>query len=247
MSTSRSLRLFTKPLLVALDFFDDRVPDDFDLRIREQPLLQNLRRAQLVAPMNQIHLVRVAREEIRLFRRRVAAADDGDRLVAEERAVADRAVRHALPRVLELAGNAELHRRAAGGDDDGRRLDRRRPTRCASRTCRPSRLLHALDDDAVLELGAELRGVIGEFLRELVPEDRLEAGIVLDQLGVQQLAARKAALEHDGFEHRAAGIHAGAHPRRARADDDDVVLIGRGQFRSSCSASSRSPSQCRQI
>ena len=224
------LEVSDQPLLVALDLIDDGVPNDFDLGIREQSLLKNLRRAQLVATVNEIHLLRVAREEIRFFGRRVTAADDGDRMPAEKRAVADRAVRHSLPRVLDLAGNAQLDRRAAGRDDDTLRNER--VARVRSRLEHAVRsLLHRLDDDTVSKFGAELRGVIGEFLRELVPEHVLEAGIVLDHFGVEQLAARKSALEHDRLQHGASGVHAGAHAGRSRADDDDVVLIGRGQFR----------------
>src|SRR5439155_11834180 len=84
----------------------------------------------------------------------------------------------------------------------------------------------AIDGDPRLELGAEFRGVLGKLLRELVPEDRLEAGIILDQLRVQQLAAGKTPLEHDRLEHRTACVHPGAHPRGTGADDDDVVLKG---------------------
>ena len=48
---------------------------------------------------------------------------------------------------------------------------------------------------------------------------------VVKLLGVEQLATRDAALEHDGLEHGAAGIERGAHPRRPCADDDDVVSV----------------------
>ncbi len=51
-----------------------------------------------------------------------------------------------------------------------------------------AQLLHLLDDDAVLELGAELGGVLGELLRELPAENVLEPGVVLDELGIEQLA-----------------------------------------------------------
>ena len=61
-------------------------------------LLQDPRRAELVAAMDDVHLLGVAREEVGLLDRGVAAADDGDALIAEERAVADRAVRDALAR-----------------------------------------------------------------------------------------------------------------------------------------------------
>src|SRR5947208_2575282 len=84
-----------------------------------QPL-ENLRRAQLVAAVDEIHLVGIAREKIRFLGGRITATDYGDRVVPEEGAIADRAIRYALARVFDLTRNAELHGRAAGRDDCGR-------------------------------------------------------------------------------------------------------------------------------
>src|SRR5438874_2365082 len=82
--------------------------------------------AAVVAPMDQVHLRPVAREEVGFLYRRVAATHDGDDLIPEKRAITDRAVRNALAGVLDLARDAELHRRAASGDD-GRRREVRVP------------------------------------------------------------------------------------------------------------------------
>src|SRR5258706_16358319 len=71
--------------------------------------------------MNDVHLAGVPGEEVRLLDRRVAATNHGDHLLAEEGAVADGAVRDASTRKGQLTGNAELHRRAARGEDDGGR------------------------------------------------------------------------------------------------------------------------------
>jgi hypothetical protein len=105
---------------------------------------------------------------------------------------------------------------------------------CLEHAVRP--LLNRLNDDTVAKLSAELRGVIGKLLSELVSEHMLEARIIFDDFGIQKLAAWKSALEHDRIKHRASGIHAGAHAGRARTDDDNVVLKGRGQFRPSVPA-----------
>src|SRR6185437_446121 len=208
--------------------------------IGEQALLKDLGRAQLIATMDEVHLVRVSGQEIRLFGRRVAAADDRNDLITEKRAIADGAVRHSLPRVLQLAGHAELDRRAA------RRADHRR--RAVDFACLVARLEHPVrqlangfDDHAVLKLGTELGGVLGEFLRELAAEDALESGVVLDQLGIEELAAGKAALEDDGLEHGSAGVHAGAHSCRARSDNHDVVGVSRSHVRSSSAGGSARP------
>ena len=66
---------FTRPCSSAEDLLGHRVPDHLDLRIGEESLLQDLRRAKRVAPMHDVHLLRVAREEVRFLDGRVAAAD----------------------------------------------------------------------------------------------------------------------------------------------------------------------------
>src|SRR6059036_2667674 len=80
--------------LIPLDLHHLLVPDHLDLRIREGPLLQDLRGPELVAPVHDVDLARVAGEIVRLLHRGVAPADDGEHLALEERAVAHRAVRH---------------------------------------------------------------------------------------------------------------------------------------------------------
>ena len=57
------------------------------------------------------------------------------------------------------------------------------------------------------------------------PRIVLEARVVVDPLGVEQLAAGHAALQHDRVQHAATGVQRGAHPGRPRADDDQVVLL----------------------
>ena len=62
-----------------------------DLRVRERLVLHDLRRAQRIAPVDQRDVRGEARQEDGLFQRRVSAADDRDRLAAEEVTVARRA------------------------------------------------------------------------------------------------------------------------------------------------------------
>src|SRR6185436_696817 len=86
------LEISNEALLVAFDFVDDRVPDHIDFRVREQPLLKDFRRAQLVTTMNEVHLFGIAGQKIRFLGRRVTAADDSDRVTAKKRSIANRAV-----------------------------------------------------------------------------------------------------------------------------------------------------------
>jgi len=68
-----------------------------------------------------------------------------------------------------------------------------------------------------------------ELLGQLVAEDFRESNDVVEELGVEELAARKAALEHRGAQHGAAGIERGCHPGRTRTDDYDVVVANCGR------------------
>jgi hypothetical protein len=107
--------------LIAQDLIDRVVPDQCDLARaleREQPVLQDLFRAQLVAPVNQGHVRGDVRQIQRLLDRRVAAAHHGHRLAPVEKAVAGRACRDALAAEGLFRGQAQILCRGAGGDDE---------------------------------------------------------------------------------------------------------------------------------
>src|SRR5439155_16639345 len=84
--------------LVAHDLGNGGIADHFDLGIREGALLQQLRGAEFVPPMDEMDLARIAREVVGLFDRRIAAPDDRLALTVEERAIAHRTVGDALAR-----------------------------------------------------------------------------------------------------------------------------------------------------
>src|SRR5437879_3328842 len=77
------------------------------------------RGAEALAPVHQGHAAPELGQEVALLERALAAADDGDVLVAEERAVAGGAVAHPAAVVLLLASGRDAPRRAAAGDHDG--------------------------------------------------------------------------------------------------------------------------------
>ena len=97
---------------------DDGVEDELDLLVLARAVDHDRRRAELVAAVDDHDLAREAREERRLLHRRVAAADDHDDLVAEERAVARRAVGDAASLQRLLGREAQLPGARAGRDDD---------------------------------------------------------------------------------------------------------------------------------
>src|SRR5215210_4765949 len=107
------------PLARALHLAHGAVPAEGDLLVPEGPLLHDLRRPQLVAAVDQRHLAGELSEEERLLDGGVAAADDRHLLATEEEAVARRAGGDAVTEQVRLAGDAELLRGGAGGDDQG--------------------------------------------------------------------------------------------------------------------------------
>src|SRR5262249_19230126 len=101
------------------DLLDDGVPNNADLRVAKEPLLQDLFGSQVVAAMDQRDLPRVIGQGDRFLDRSVAAADDDDILAAEEEPVAGRAGGNAKPAKDLLAREAEPAGLRAGGDDHG--------------------------------------------------------------------------------------------------------------------------------
>src|SRR3546814_8971984 len=83
------------------------VPQDLDLGIGEEAVLQDLFGAQMVAAVDQRHIVAMVGQVQRLLDRGVAATDHHDLLAAIEEAVAGRAGRDALAAQFLLARNAE--------------------------------------------------------------------------------------------------------------------------------------------
>src|SRR5665213_3417717 len=105
--------------------------------------------------MNEVHLVRVAGEEIRLLGGRVPPADHGDGVSAKKSAITDRTIRYALSGVLQFSGNSQLHRRTAGCHDHGLgAIDVSRLAACLEHAI--GALLDTIDADAVSKFRAKL-------------------------------------------------------------------------------------------
>src|SRR5437773_2871419 len=188
-----------------LDLHHAFVPDHLDLGVREGPLLEDLRRPQLVAAVYDVDLAGVTGEIVRLLDGGIAAAHDREHLALEKRAVAHRAVRDALRRVLLLTRHAQLHRGPAGREDHRRRTVQHPPR---GRDVEPAVLglahpLHGVGDDR----GAEFPGMLAHLLGQVPPLDALEPDVVLDQVGVQELATRSTALDRERLQHPATRVH----------------------------------------
>jgi len=204
----------------AADFLDDGMPDRLDLRIVQRTLLQQLLRTPFVAPMDDVHLRSVTRQERGFFDSTVAAADDCQNLVLEERAVADRAVAHAAPGELAFAWRAQLARQTAS------RHDHRLADVLGAVVNGDYTPIAACSDPlhvAVRHLDAKLADLLLLRLRHGQARDALDHRVVLDQFGVHQLASAEArTIEEQRLEPGAAGVQRGSHARRPGADDDHV-------------------------
>src|SRR5439155_19245713 len=106
-------------LHVADDLLDDSAQYEIELLVLLRPVDHDLRRAELVAAVHEVHARGELRQEQRLLERGVAATDDVDLLLAEERAVAGRASRDAAAAVVLLRVDAEPARTCTRRDDNG--------------------------------------------------------------------------------------------------------------------------------
>src|SRR5258705_9967191 len=87
---------------VAVDFVDDGVPNERNLRIFLGAVLHDLRRPQLVPAMGDGHFGGELGEKSRFLHRRIAAADDDQIFILKEKPVAGRARRNAVAHELHL-------------------------------------------------------------------------------------------------------------------------------------------------
>ena len=172
----------------AKNVVNDTVPDDLDLRVAKQPVLQDLLRPQGIAPMNERHPSGVVGQIDRLLDGGVAAPDDHDILAAKEKPVAGRASRNAKASEDFLARQAEPARLGAGGDDH-RIADVEIPESPVS----DKRPLPEIDRDDKIDDDPcpDVLGLLPHLLHQPRALDDLgKAGIVLDVGGDGHLPAR---------------------------------------------------------
>ena len=207
---------------LAEDVLDDRIGHELDLRVVAGSLEHDRRGAELVAPVHDRHLARVAGEERRLLHRRVSTADDDKLLVAEEGAVAGGAGRDAATLEPLLTGDAEPACARAGCDDH-----RVRPVLFTldPDAERPLGEVDARDvvrdevDVETLRLAAELRHHLGAHHAVGIP------GVVLDVARNHQLAAPVEAFDHQRLEVCPRRVEGCRVPRRAAPDDDQITYV----------------------
>ena len=172
-----------------------RIPDHLDLRVLEQPVLQDLLGAQAVAPVHQRDLGGEIGQEQRFLDRGIAAADHQHFFAAIEEAVAGGAGGHAIAAEFLLRRQIEPARLRAGGEDE--RLGDIDLAGIAFDAERPPRQIDLVDMVGD-HLGADMGGLLLHLLHEPRALDHVgEARIVLDVGGGGELAAGLHALDHD--------------------------------------------------
>ena len=208
-------------VVVAEHLVDGRVREELDLVVRAGAVEHDLRRAELVAPVDQRDLRAEARQEQRLLHRGVAAADDDDRHVAEERAVAGRAGGDAAPLEALLGLEPEPARGRAGRDDHGLGAVLVVADPDAERALGEVDLRHVVGD----VLGAEALRLVAELLHHLRPHHAVRvARVVLDVARDHQLAAPLEALDHERAQVGARAVQRCGVPGGAAADDDQLTM-----------------------
>ena len=213
------------------DFLDGTVPDDVDLRVLEQALLQDFFRAQGVAAVDQRDALGEVREEEGLFDGGVAAADHHNLFAAIEEAVAGGAGRNAEALIGALGFKAQPFGLCTGGDDDG--LGQHFGA-AVQRQAEGALRQVGLDHDVVDDLGADVFGLFLHLLHQPRTLNGLgKARIVFDIRGDGQLAARLEAGDHNRIERGAGGIDGGGPASRAGADNGDANsadVLGHGPY-----------------
>ena len=182
----------------------------------------DLRRAQLVAPVDDDHARADAREQQRVRRGRVAAADHGYCLVPIEHAVARGAIADAAADQRGFVFQPEGAVRRARRDDD-------RAAEDFLRSCARG-LDRAVERNRVhlrgYRPGAEALRALAHLLAQRQAVDaRVEAGIVVDLQSLRHLAACGQLFQHHGAQPGARGIQRGGISGGAAANYDHIMNL----------------------
>ena len=212
-------------LVLAQDLLDHLVPEHLDLGMAEQPVLQHLLGAQLVAAVDQRDRARHLAEVEGFLDRGVAAADHGHRLVAKEEPVTGRAGRDAVAGEGLLARQAQPAGLGAGREDQALGQE-------AVAGIRPARERPAREVDLDDAVEHQLRAAVGCLGRHLLhqprPLDDLgEARIVLDVGRDRELAADPEALDQDRLQIGAGGVDRRGVAGRPGPDDQHLAVACR--------------------
>src|SRR5579885_3118954 len=208
--------------IIAQDLNHFRIPDKADLWILEGAVLHNLAGAQAIASMYDRDMAGIARQERRLFQRRIAAADDYYILVAEEKSITGRAGADAASLQASLAWQAQPFRARSSGNNDGASCIIARIGSNFKWPLTEVDRAHIFGD----HLGTEAPGLHLEFFHHRRSQNALfKARIILYLAGQHQLPAYLVALKHQHRQVSARGINPRGIASRPRTNNDNVIYF----------------------
>lgn len=208
---------------LAVHALNDAVPDKGDFGVGKRLLLDGLGGTKLVAAVDDRDLAGKLGQIHGLLDRTVAAADDINLVVLEEGRVARGAEGDAAAGELALVFAADGAGEGAGGDDDGLCLVL---ALVADDLLDLTAEVNALDDIAAA-LGTELRRLLAHARDQTAAALALDAlaGIVLDLVGLGDLAAVLSLFDDQGAQTGAAGVQSGRKTGRAGAENNNIINL----------------------
>ena len=202
------------------DFLDDAIPHHGYLVVCKEAGLQDLLGAEIVAPMDERHLVGEVGQEERVLDGGIAAADHHDLAVAVEEAVAGGAGGDAEAAKALLGGYVQPLGHGAGRQDH--RLGGVGRAGVADEAERAPRKIDR-NDMVGHDPRPEMLGLQPHLIHEPGALDDVgKARIVLDVGRVDELPAGMDAGDHHRLEHGAGGVDGGRIAGRAGTDDDHL-------------------------
>ena len=204
---------------VALDLNGDMARHEVDVVDGFELIHIALGRGGIVAAEDQIDLFTEVGEIDRVAQRRVAGADNGCFLFAEEAAVAYRAPADTASAEFVLTRDAQLSAAHTVGDDDGFGLIAVAVGRDSENIILLGQALH-LRGKALHTQCVDLRLDIGGKLKAV---DLFIGGVVFDFGGKRCLSAEACLFNDQRGQTRTRGVDRGGHPCDAASDDDKIV------------------------
>src|SRR5215210_1425819 len=224
-------RLAQRAVAIGLEALHHVRGDQLDVLGLACAVEHDRRGTELVAAVDDAHLLRELREEGGVLHGGVAAAYHDRRLPAEEGGVAGGAVGDAPGGELLLAWHAELLGLGAHRQHHGAGADLTVPY---EHPVRPG-VLRQLDPRGVVgeKAGPEALRLVAELLHHLRSHDPVRiAGVVLDVGGLLEQAAPGEALDHERLEVGARAVERGRVARGPTAHDHQVLDLLRIQLAS---------------
>src|SRR6185437_12902845 len=202
------------------NLFNYGVHKKFDFRIRLRTLQHDLRSTKGIVAMHKRDVAAKAREKIRFFHGRIAAADHHDLLVAIEKSVTSRARAYAMANQLLFRRQIEPARFCTARDNQ---RAGHQPVVIHTKSKRTLREI-GFGDFAIDVSGAETLRLLLHVLDQIRAVDAFrKAGKVFHFRGERKLAANLQAFNDNGFQTGSRGVDSGGVSGATGTDDDDVM------------------------